>query len=608
MKTTDKIKLAFAIMFVVLAFSTAVNKDLSAVVNATTMNTPSISGPTVNPTIITLGDTVSCSVSITGVSGVAAPTGEVDLYYQLGSGQWVYCSSVVLSSGQSEVNFSFTPPYAGTYQFEAVYSGDSNYVEAQSYSTGSLTVNQAAASISAFSLATSVGNSGVFVTASVTVSGIPGFVTPTNAVYFYVSVDGGSTWTQYDVETLDANGQATSTGYLLSSPGTYEFYVDYCCDSNYAEAKSLPLSLTWDGSLSVNAPVASPTSTIIAGAPSANGGETFLSATATGGSGQYTYQWLMEAPGASSFVTTGTDSNSLAFTAAANEMGNYSFEVVVTDQLTGDSVTSPPATIAAIHDSMIGMTVSGPTAPIQAGSQASFYATAYDQFGNQWDVTSQTIWSISNGAAGSWSSNVYTSATSGVWTVTGTCASTSCTITLTVNPGALSCFTVVLTNQEHEGNQFVIMITANDAFGNRVDFTGNVALSSSSFAILPTTATLTQGLWLGFISPISSGSTTITATDGHGHTGTSSLITVSSQEQTVTPDQSTVTTQKPTHPTTTPHPTQTPIVAPTPTTLTPPWLSLSIILAVIAVILGSVTIVLKRNKKPAGSTKSQPGV
>jgi hypothetical protein len=251
---------------------------------------------------------------------------------------------------------------------------------------------------------------------------------------------------------------------------------------------------------------------------------------------------------------------------------------------------------------MIGLTVSGPTAPISAGSQASFYATAYDQFGNQWDVTPQTSWSISKGAAGSWSSNVYTSATSGTWTVTGTCDSTACTTTLTVDPGALSSFAVAVTNQEHEGNQFVIMITANDAFGNRVDFTGNVALSSSSFAILPTTATLTQGLWLGFISPLSNGPTTITATDGKGHTGTSSLITVSLQEQTATPDQSpTVTTQETTHPTTTPYPTQTPTVTPTSKPSTSPWLNLIIILTVIAVILGSVTVVLK-TKKPEKAT------
>ena len=52
---------------------------------------------------------------------------------------------------------------------------------------------------------------------------------------------------------------------------------------------------------------------------------------------------------------------------------------------------------------------------------------------NTSDTTSSTNWQITAGAGGSWTGNVYTSANTGTWTVTGTSSSVSGNAQLTVN-------------------------------------------------------------------------------------------------------------------------------------------------------------------------------
>src|SRR5208282_2717030 len=75
------------------------------------------------------------------------------------------------------------------------------------------------------------------------------------------------------------------------------------------------------------------------------------------------------------------------------------------------SLTVNPGALATVS-------VSGP-ASVTAGGTATFTATGYDAEGNSLGVQTAT-WSISSGAGGSWSGNVYTSHTAGSWTVTGT--------------------------------------------------------------------------------------------------------------------------------------------------------------------------------------------
>ena len=57
---------------------------------------------------------------------------------------------------------------------------------------------------------------------------------------------------------------------------------------------------------------------------------------------------------------------------------------------------------------------------ITAGENETYYATAYDEHGNGFDVTDETSWHIDEEAGGGWDDNTYTSEHAGHWTVTGT--------------------------------------------------------------------------------------------------------------------------------------------------------------------------------------------
>lgn len=74
---------------------------------------------------------------------------------------------------------------------------------------------------------------------------------------------------------------------------------------------------------------------------------------------------------------------------------------------------------------------------LTAGEAVTYTVTAHDAYGQEWDVTSSSDFTITVGAGGSWNGNVYTSEGAGTWIVTATYDSLVATATLTVNPGAL---------------------------------------------------------------------------------------------------------------------------------------------------------------------------
>jgi len=111
-------------------------------------------------------------------------------------------------------------------------------------------------------------------------------------------------------------------------------------------------------------------------------------------------------------------------------------------------------------------------ASITAGTDETFTATAYDSFGNSWDVTSSAVWSIGSGAGGSWSSNVYTAANAGSWTVTATVANLQSTVPVTVNHGSAA--SIVISPQTPtvtSGTSQTFSATAYDSYGNTWDVT-----------------------------------------------------------------------------------------------------------------------------------------
>ncbi len=100
---------------------------------------PTVPAPSVSPNPIVVNNTVTVSVTISGVSGGATPTGTATFQTKIGTGSWITIGSAVsLSSGS--VSTTYVPQTVGSYQFQVVYSGDSNYNGATG-SAMSVTVN-----------------------------------------------------------------------------------------------------------------------------------------------------------------------------------------------------------------------------------------------------------------------------------------------------------------------------------------------------------------------------------------------------------------------------------------------------------------------------------
>ncbi len=100
---------------------------------------PSVPVPLVDPNPVIVNNTVTASVSISGVSGGAAPTGTATFQVKIGTGSWTNIASMVpLSSGSAST--TYIPPTVGSYQFRVVYSGDTNY-DGATGSAVSVTVN-----------------------------------------------------------------------------------------------------------------------------------------------------------------------------------------------------------------------------------------------------------------------------------------------------------------------------------------------------------------------------------------------------------------------------------------------------------------------------------
>ena len=117
--------------------------------------------------------------------------------------------------------------------------------------------------------------------------------------------------------------------------------------------------------------------------------------------------------------------------------------VTATDTVTG-SIAGSQTGIAVTRAGAVNVVVSPSGSTVAAGSSKTYSATASDAYGNTWDVTSLTTWSISSDAGGIWSGNVFTSAVAGLWTVTGTYASTAYTTGLTVNPAVFTILPSIL--------------------------------------------------------------------------------------------------------------------------------------------------------------------
>ena len=205
--------------------------------------TPSVT-TLLSGTSITLGQTVHDTATVAGLGGsFPAPTGSVTFWVSTDASSWAQFGGSVSLVGGSAISADYLPLVAGNYYFQARYSGDSNYNVASSGTTDEpLTVSRATLTVTTrLSQTTITWGSSVTDTATAASLG-NNFPIPSGKVDFYVSTDGGTTWTKFDTKTL-VSGSATSISYTPASfapalSGTDYFKAVYLGDSNYVTASS----------------------------------------------------------------------------------------------------------------------------------------------------------------------------------------------------------------------------------------------------------------------------------------------------------------------------------------------------------------------------------
>ncbi|MFO8110836.1 MAG: hypothetical protein R6U17_10020, partial [Thermoplasmata archaeon] len=128
---------------------------------------------------------------------------------------------------------------------------------------------------------------------------------------------------------------------------------------------------------------------------------------------------------AAEFIWVNTDDSGLFVEATAGEYDvTAAYQEVISDSIT---VIVEPGDTGSI-------VITPEDSNVTAGDTQTYTATAYDEYGNEFDVTGDIHWSIDEEAGGGWVNNVYTSRFAGSWTVTATYGTLEDTASLTVEP------------------------------------------------------------------------------------------------------------------------------------------------------------------------------
>ena len=198
------------------------------------------------PTVITclgasdimMGQAVTDNATVIGLGApFAGPTGTITFQVSLNGGQWItYDDSVTMFDGNA-VSVFFMPGVAGNYAFQAIYSGDSNYLPSVSGEGTELLNVTMAPSTTSTCLGTCHVTLGCAVFDKAFVSGVPGLPVPTGSVDFQVSYENG-TWMTYDSNVALVNGCALSSAYVPLAAGHYEFRAIYYGSVNYLGSMS----------------------------------------------------------------------------------------------------------------------------------------------------------------------------------------------------------------------------------------------------------------------------------------------------------------------------------------------------------------------------------
>ncbi|MEW6606223.1 MAG: lamin tail domain-containing protein [bacterium] len=143
------------------------------------------------------------------------------------------------------------------------------------------------------------------------------------------------------------------------------------------------------------------------------------------------------------------------------------------------------------------------------GESKIFFATGYDKYENE-QVIEGGFWEIENGIGNiSPSMGTWTKFTAGLKAGCGRLKyqlnQVLAFATITILPGTHTCFQIgTISSPQIAGVPFAATITAQDAYGNIIDYTGSVILTISSGKISPDAVNLSYGIWTGTITLLNS--------------------------------------------------------------------------------------------------------
>jgi hypothetical protein len=200
--------------------------------------------------------------------------------------------------------------------------------------------------------------------------------------------------------TLDVGQVQTFTATASGGSGTinYQWYLDgSAVGSNSASysytASGSSHSVTCKVTDSASTPVTSPVSNavsvkvdsaLVAPTVSASAGtvdqtqtSSLASTAASGGTSPYSYQWLEEAPGATTYsLISGAISSSYSFaTTTSTTTGTWSFELQVTDGASTPNIVASSAVSVKVNSALVAPTVSVSAGTVDQGQTSTLSST-----------------------------------------------------------------------------------------------------------------------------------------------------------------------------------------------------------------------------------------
>jgi|GEM_PF-1239745 len=304
-------------------------------------------------------------------------------------------------------SFSVTLETAGSQSITATDTVTSSITGSQ---TG-ITVNPALAAPTASASAGTVDRGQTSALSSTT-------VTTGTSPYSYQWLEeapGATTYSSISGATSNSYSFVTSGS---TTTGTYSFEL------KVTDSASTPTIVTSNAvTVKVNSALAAPTASASAGTVDRGQTSALSSTTVTTGTSPYSYQWLEEAPGATTYSSiSGATSNSYSFvTSGSTTTGTYSFELKVTDSASTPTIVTSNAVTVKVNSALAAPTASASKSTVDQGQTSALSSTTVttgtSPYSYQWleEAPSAGSYSSINGAI----SNSYSFATSGS-TATGT--------------------------------------------------------------------------------------------------------------------------------------------------------------------------------------------